>query len=249
MSYRPIVLPEAVHPELRRFVANRVDLYLHDVHAMLRLPLPSAGLTAGCGFALGQVLLSTIAGLARVAQPNIYKFVPAMSELLRHYPDESTITGAVTGKDFNTHLCEAYRNILTHSFGVNVQWPPEATAWQVEPMSAGFKVSTAGGLLEQQIEELENPTRPAWLLQPTLKFEGRTYVLSAEALYWGTRELVHIVMTTEPFATGVRSLLGVENPVTSLGPGGVTGIQYHASTAVSSTSIPVLQQPTNYWKG
>ena len=40
--------------------------HLQDVRAMLRLPLPDAGITAGCNFAAVHVLLNVLSGLSRL---------------------------------------------------------------------------------------------------------------------------------------------------------------------------------------
>src|SRR6185295_17334207 len=43
--------------------------HLHDVRAMLRLPLPEVGITAGCNFATVHVLLNVLSGLSRLTGP------------------------------------------------------------------------------------------------------------------------------------------------------------------------------------
>jgi hypothetical protein len=40
--------------------------HLQDVRAMLRLPLPEAGITTGCNFAAVHVLLNVLSGLSRL---------------------------------------------------------------------------------------------------------------------------------------------------------------------------------------
>ena len=40
--------------------------HLQDVRAMLRLPLPDVGLTAGCNFAAVHALLNVLSGLSRL---------------------------------------------------------------------------------------------------------------------------------------------------------------------------------------
>ena len=56
-------------------VKSTLDLavrpHLQDVRAMLRLPLPEAGITAGCNFAAVQVLLNVLSGLSRLMGPTL----------------------------------------------------------------------------------------------------------------------------------------------------------------------------------
>src|SRR5688572_9387491 len=49
---------------VRAFVDEVVDMYLADVHAMLRLPRPEAKITEACNFAIAAVLLNVISGVS-----------------------------------------------------------------------------------------------------------------------------------------------------------------------------------------
>jgi hypothetical protein len=239
--YIPIELGPETAGRLARFVAERVDLYLADVHAMLRLPLREAGIEAGCNFAIAQALLSALAGLARLSQPQEYGTGAALKQVLGLYPDESTIPGATLQPQLAEHLYDAYRNVLTHSFGINVQWSKSAKAWAVEPLPAWFKVSTAGGLPESQVESLEHSARPAWLAQvPTLKLDGRTYVLNGEALYWGTRHLVRVLCATSRFAQPLDRVLAGQGSGVGLSLTGGVMARFAPPTEVSSTANMVI---------
>lgn len=51
-SYALVGIGEAAGPEVEQFVRNQLEMYLRDIHTMLRLPRPQYGLHAGCNFAI-----------------------------------------------------------------------------------------------------------------------------------------------------------------------------------------------------
>jgi hypothetical protein len=61
--YQPVIVDPAAPPAVRRFLRN-VDLYLGDVHAMLRLPRPEIEIQEGCNLAIAAVLLNIISGVS-----------------------------------------------------------------------------------------------------------------------------------------------------------------------------------------
>ena len=66
MSYIPL-RTDGTPQSIRDFVRLHVDMQLHDVHTMLRLPIrEEPGMEGGCNFATVSVLCSVIAGASTV---------------------------------------------------------------------------------------------------------------------------------------------------------------------------------------
>src|SRR5437879_2273730 len=64
MAYRPLRIDSATPQHVAEFIREHVDMQFHDVHCMLRLPLASADLNAGCNFTAASFLLLLIGGLS-----------------------------------------------------------------------------------------------------------------------------------------------------------------------------------------
>jgi hypothetical protein len=212
VSYRALELPASVPWRVRGFVASSIDPYFADVHAMLRLPSTELGITAGCNFTICQALLSVVAGLSRVFLPTVEGAGAAFRQILQNYPSESSVQGAVLSPQLEELLWTTYRNGLSHSFGLNLEWLPkrgQPGRWEVRRMPAVVKVArlTNDGLSEGQIEQLEESVRPPWLTVPTLLGEHRKYVLCVEAVYWGTRCLTRTLASTAPYSQDADRLI------------------------------------------
>ena len=60
MAYEELVLSSSIPKIVEEFIREGVEPHLHDINAMLRLPLPEAG----CNFAIAQVLLNIVSGIS-----------------------------------------------------------------------------------------------------------------------------------------------------------------------------------------
>jgi hypothetical protein len=236
MSYLPIQIAPDVDGSIRRLVEGRVDLYLRDVHAMLRLPLPGAGIDAGCNFTIAGTLCAVAAGLSRVFVPGIRWAGEAFRNVLVEYPYADEPAGAIIGVDFANHLYDTYRNNLAHSLGINIDWNGSE---QVIKTLGTVKIARHWlSASEQQLNELESDSRPAWLGK-TLELDGRTYKLGVEPLYWGVRKLTQRLATTEPYASNARKMLATAGSGYGLSLTGTLGPRYRAGNEISATAMAV----------
>jgi hypothetical protein len=87
MSYIPLQT-DAAPRSIRDFVRLHVDMQMHDVHTMLRLPLErQAGMEGGCNFASVAVLCAVIVGASTVFFRQDGTTGSRFREVLReHYP-------------------------------------------------------------------------------------------------------------------------------------------------------------------
>ena len=187
-------LPTRVDPgtphAVRVFVDQVVDLYLMDVHAMLRLPRPEVSITEGCNFAIAAVLLNVISGVSVVL------FKPGTEggdrgQLFREttsrlYPWDKEPAGAIRDPAEGAKLLyQSFRNPLAHAFGLQDPEP-------AEPLKiARFKTP---GFAEDELkaieESTERPNDALWNVPTLARDADRTLSLQVEPFYWGVRELV-----------------------------------------------------------
>jgi hypothetical protein len=188
--YRPLNVHPGAPERVKRFVAEHVDMQFHDVHCMLRLPMPRYRLRSGCNFAAGTCLLGLIAGASiMLYEPDEFgrrgNRGGLFREVLKSYPwlEEGSAMDPEVAID---KLWEMYRNPFAHSLGVP------------HPGPELFKViKFREGLSERQVEALERPgPRPDWL-PPTMIQQENSIKLHVDALYWGTRRMVE-ELTADP---------------------------------------------------
>lgn len=65
MSYIPLSLDPEPGSRVKNVIRRLEDHYFHDIHAMLRLPIPAMDISPGCNFAIAQVLASGNSGKFR----------------------------------------------------------------------------------------------------------------------------------------------------------------------------------------
>jgi hypothetical protein len=188
------------YPELKRLLAEHVDMQFKDLQTMLLLPLPP--LSGGCNFAMTAVLLNIVAGVSALfyvpqkggttvrARTSGKTKRPRGAEarftsLLRDfYPWADEPLRAGRGSKL---LYEATRNPLDHSLGLA---DPPATGHAVREVRLAKSALTG-----QQIEELEtSAARPSWTgttitLTPTLR-KDRIDIRVATP-YWGVHRMLH----------------------------------------------------------
>ena len=64
MAYKALVLSPEPGPRVAELTRRLEDHYFRDVHAMLRLPAPKLDISAGCNFAIAQVLAAVVSGVS-----------------------------------------------------------------------------------------------------------------------------------------------------------------------------------------
>ena len=186
MSYQPLTLDEKTPSVVEHFVRQHLEMQFHDIHCMLRLPLPEQDIKAGCNFAVANSLLSLVSGLSALLTENIDTTGNSGSKfkevLLNYYPwdlQPPVNGGKERGVD---HLYEYFRNPLAHSLGLR--------------RKGNFLIVIAKGILsEQEIEKLEQSTTPhAQAVEYTpVTFNNERIeqiTLYVEYFYWGVREML-----------------------------------------------------------
>jgi hypothetical protein len=182
MAYRPLSVDAQTPRMVRDFIRVHLDMQFHDVHCMLRLPLPEHDLYAGCNFAAANTLLSLVSGCSvtlyhQGSQPR--KSGEFFRGVLREfYPWDFEPPEGAAKEDSISLLYYQFRNPLAHAFGVQ-----EANQNNLV-LTIG-----KGNHREADIEALEQPTnRPTGL--PTIAATGGSTTLIVEGLYCGVREMV-----------------------------------------------------------
>ena len=170
--------------------------HLQDVRKMLRLPLPEAGITAGCNFAAVHVLLNVLSGLSRLLVPgpaNSGKAFKAFVE--RFYPWRLEPPRSRYRRRRGTAaLYDSFRTGFSHDLGLLLETTP------VDGGDVRGRIRTEGrqlGVVKQPslspaaLVELDGVRlRPEWV-GPTVVADGRHGLLiDAVALYWGIRRVV-----------------------------------------------------------
>ena len=186
MSYQPLTLDEKTPSVVERFVRQHLEMQFHDIHCMLRLPLPELDIKAGCNFAAANSLLSLVSGLSAFLTENIDTSGNSGSKfkevLQSYYPWDLQPPVNSTKERSVDHLYEYFRNPLAHSLGLRSK--------------GNFLIVIAkGNLSEQEIEKLEQSATPhaqAIEYTPiTLNNEQIEQItLYVEYFYWGVREML-----------------------------------------------------------
>jgi hypothetical protein len=142
-------------------------------------------------------LLALIGGLSRVFFSGTYKDSRAFPAAAKYYPLADEQWNAIRDpEEFATELYKVYRCNLVHSLGLNLEWSDVLDRWEVVELPILRKVTRHPDLplTEAHLTELDLPSgRPTWL-RPTLYAEDGVIRLNAEALYWGVRRLVRILV-------------------------------------------------------
>jgi hypothetical protein len=171
--------------------------HLHDVRAMLRLPLPEVGITAGCNFAAVHVLLNVLSGLSRLMGSGPRNSGDAFKEFVtRRYPwSLEPRTSNYRRKRGTAVLYDSFRNGFSHDLGLVLESGPldakgrRRDRLRIEGKNLG--VVKQPSLPAELLQALDNvDARPSWV-GATIVSAGRASVLvDAVALYWGVRRLI-----------------------------------------------------------
>lgn len=171
--------------------------HLQDVRAMLRLPLPDAGITAGCNFAAVHVLLNVLSGLSRLMGASPKRSDDAFRALVaRWYPWRLEPGRSVFRQKRGTQaLYDSFRTGFAHDLGLLLESGPVDRRGKVRPKfritGRQLGVTKQPSLSPAALNELDDVVvRPSWV-GPTVIADGKAGLLvDAVALYWGVRRLV-----------------------------------------------------------
>jgi hypothetical protein len=163
------------------------DHYHRDVHAMLRLPAPTIEVTAGCNFAIAQVLLSVVSG----ASTTLYAHSGGTGKrfkglLVDYYPWAEEPTAERNDEEHARHIYSLFRNPLAHDLGLDLERRKRTGKIIVKRLTTD---NGRQGHSEAGVEALEHATRPA-RLSPVLRNDAGRVVLMVEAFYWGVRTML-----------------------------------------------------------
>lgn len=187
MSYRPLKIASTTPKHVKSLIRSLENHYFIDVHTMLRLPLPAHDLTAGCNFAIAQVLAASVSGISVTLYSQKGGSGARFTDLLKgHYPWSLEPGIAVTPEGGAKVLYTLIRNPLTHDLGLDLQNRRKGQKVILKRLATN---QSTRGLSERFIEGLESKNRPSPMSPTVTIFGGRTVVL-IEALYWGVRQMV-----------------------------------------------------------
>lgn len=199
MPYQAFKLPRHVGPRVSWVVRETVDLRFWDVHAMLRLPLPSLEIPmAGGNFAIADVLFGVIEGVAAVLYPRYGEEGSIFATCMRdHYHVECEPPGALPTAEVTQKLWQQFRNPMQHCLGLAMAPPDRQGARELRLRQHQLTVfRDTQTLSEAEIESLETAAGwPSRLSRPTLAAYGDELILSVEAFYVGTRRLIDSILS------------------------------------------------------
>jgi hypothetical protein len=171
--------------------------HLQDVRAMLRLPLPDVGITAGCNFAAVHVLLNVLSGLSRLMGTSPKRTDAAFRTFVaRWYPWRLEPSRSSFRQKRGTEaLYDSFRTGFAHDLGLLLETGPVDRAGRVRGKfrigGRQLGVAKQPSLSTAVLNELDEVmVRPNWMW-PTVSADGKVGLLvDAVALYWGVRRLV-----------------------------------------------------------
>ena len=196
-------------PEVRATLNRAVRPHLHDVRAMLRLPMPEVGITAGCNFAAVHVLVNVISGLSRLMGPSHSNSGKAFIAFVRRwYPWKMEPSLGYRAQRGSDTLYKQFRTGFVHDLGLLLDSVPlkqkgkQRSTFRLKGKRLG--VSKLPSLSSRHLEELDDTlSRPSWLA-PTVSSDGPNGVLvDAAALYLECPEAslrLHVEEETHKFA-------------------------------------------------
>ena len=111
---------QAATADVKSSLHLAVRPHLQDVRAMLRLPLPEVGITAGCNFAALHVLLNVLSGLSRLMGASPKRTDSAFRAFVaRWYPWRLEPGGSTFRQKRGTEaLYDSFRTGFSHDLGL-----------------------------------------------------------------------------------------------------------------------------------
>jgi hypothetical protein len=163
---------------------------------MLRLPMPSVELNAGCNVTIALTLLTVVAGVSATCYRDGLSDGAAFQGLLvEHYPwDEESkdeLDESITAEEAARALWQTFRNPLAHSLGM--PFIKDAKKGRTyEPKSYDVVINrNMPSATEEQIQTLEDVVAARPHMHSTIHIGDGVRMLSVEALYWGLRRMLY----------------------------------------------------------
>ena len=184
---KPLQLDPKTPARVRQLVQSLEDHFFRDVHTMLRLPEPDRQLTAGCNFAITQVLAAVVSGVSVTLYSHTGGSGARFKALLKDFYPWSLESGNTVTPQYGADVIYSLiRNPLTHDLGLDLEKKRKTQKVVIK------RLTTDQGqkwLPENVIERLEGPMRLV-TMSPTVTIGSARTVLLVEAFYWGVRKMV-----------------------------------------------------------
>src|SRR2546425_9380696 len=99
MAYQPLDINPSTPAKVKDFIRRHVDMLFHDLHCMMRLPIPAQDLGAGCNFAAATFLLDLISGISTALYDGPGGSGARFKAVVeKYYPWDLEPSGSVTSK-------------------------------------------------------------------------------------------------------------------------------------------------------
>ena len=123
MSYVPVPKPNDLPLRVAAAVDRLEEHYLHEVHVMLRMPIPHYRLSSTCTFSCAQSLLALIGGVSTMLYANRdgSSGKDFKDLLIDFYPWDQEPHPRVTPQEGAKIIYEVFRNPITHNLGAHVR--------------------------------------------------------------------------------------------------------------------------------
>jgi hypothetical protein len=190
----------AAKSEIRSLLDSAVRPHLHDVRAMLRLPLPDLDISAGCNFAALHVLLNVLSGLSRLMGPGPKHTERHFREFTRRwYPWNLEPRGGYSSVRGTNALYGRFRNGFSHDLGLSLEElvtsrrpnRPRRVRLRFRVKQELIAVRKQPSLSSSQLLVLDDvETRPLWLGPTVINDTDGSVVVDVLAVYWGVRRLI-----------------------------------------------------------
>lgn len=186
---------------------------------MLRLPMKSDGLNAGCNFAIADALFGVIEGVSAVLWPRYGQAYAVFEQCVAtHYRSSEEIgPHAFTDQQIAGTLYGRFRSPMQHTLGLALK-PPDRQGIR-EPDEAADPMVVfrdKESLDEKQIEQMEQGAWPNFLHRPTLERRDGVLFLTVEAFYVGARRLIASVLAAkEQMEYAARNLARFDETLSS----------------------------------
>jgi hypothetical protein len=189
MAYIPLALDSQTPPHVAGLIQSIENHFFRDVHTMLRLPLPHEGLSAGCNFAIAQVLVAVVSGVSVTLYSHTGKNGGRFKALLRDfYPWSRERTNTVKPKNGAKYIYSLIRNPLTHDLGLDLENRSKVGKVAINRLHLA---NTPPGLSESVVEQIErDPTRVTPSPTLTVTTTTKETVLQVEMFYGGVRTMI-----------------------------------------------------------
>lgn len=204
MPYHALAIDPSTPARVKRLIQSLENHYFSDVHTMLRLPEPDHGLTAGCNFAIAQVLAAAVSGISVTLYSHRGGTGVRFKGLLANYYPWSLEPGnAVTPQAGADVLYSLIRNPLTHDLGLDIANKRQGQKIIIKRLGTD---GARKGLSEAFVEALERPNRLS-PMSPTVRVISSKTIVLVEAFYWGVRKMVEELSCDGPRMQTAKAFL------------------------------------------